>query len=224
MVYLEFKQNNYENKMNEISQHNDITFNPDKRIINETTNHLADNKNIYDPDKRLEIYNSTFEERLNFVPPSDSTLGSWTGERGDSKYLPNDKYERGKIAIEKLAEYGENGVEYEKGVIELSKFAEEEVEIDNMTDNRYESGGNFEQADDKCANKWNEIQKDGKNDWTARDIANYRHEHNCSWHECSNMKTCQLVPREIHGYFRHSGGVYEYKKGLINDMEDEFDE
>lgn len=223
-MFSELKQIQEEQRPKEIIQNKDTSFNPDTRLTNEIEKHEVNNVDTYDPDKRLDIYNSTFEERLEYVPKNPSILGEWNGDRGDSEFTPSDNYERGKIAIDKLAEYGETSVTYEKGVVDFSKFAEESVEIEEMTDNRYDSGGNFEQADTKCAEKWNAISKDGKNNWTARDVANYRHENNCSWHECSDMKTCQLVPREIHGYFTHSGGVFEYKKGLINDIGDEFDE
>jgi hypothetical protein len=71
--------------------------------------------------------------------------------------------------------------------------------------------GNFTQADIECAEMWNATEKDGKADWTARDVNNWRTENKYTWHECCDTKTMQLVSRDIHGFFSHSGGVHECK-------------
>ena len=84
--------------------------------------------------------------------------------------------------------------------------------------------GNFTQADIKCSEKWNTEAKDGKTDWTARDICNWRHENRCSWHEKCDRKTMELVPYEIHSYFIHSGGVSECRTRDQADSEGGFDE
>ena len=72
--------------------------------------------------------------------------------------------------------------------------------------------GNFEKADTKCAAKWNDEGFLGKHDWTAREVTRYRSEYNYTWHECADRKTCQMISRDIHDYFGHSGGVWECKK------------
>ena len=77
-----------------------------------------------------------------------------------------------------------------------------------MTDNR---AINFRQCDEKCTEQWNEENRDGKSDWTGRDIQEWRKENEYSWHECNDTKTCQLLPRKIHEYFTHLGGVSECK-------------
>lgn len=84
--------------------------------------------------------------------------------------------------------------------------------IDNMSENRYGKGGNFEQCDQKCADQWNKEGRDGKNDWTARDVANWRKENGYTWHERNDMKTCDLIPTKINDYFGHLGGVGECKR------------
>lgn len=66
-----------------------------------------------------------------------------------------------------------------------------------MSANRQGKDGNFEQVDQKCAEQWNKESRDGKTDWTARDVANWRCKKEYSWHECNNIKTCQLIPTEI---------------------------
>ena len=148
-------------------------------------------------------YPSTYEERLKQTPV-DGERGHWEGERGESKYVPSDPRIQ-----EILDKYGMDGVEYNDGIPDFSDCSEATVEIDNMSDKRQGPGGNFEQADQKCADKWNEEARDGRTDWTARDVADWRHANHYSWHECNDMKTCQLVPTEVNDYFGHLGGVGE---------------
>jgi len=148
-------------------------------------------------------YQSTYEQRLQHTPNEDGKRGQWDGERGESKYIPTDPEIK-----EILKKYGLDGIEYKDGIPDFSKVSESTVEIDNMTDNRK---SNFEQCDEKCAEKWNKEGRDGKNDWTARDVANWRRENGYSWHERNDMKTCDLVPTKVNVYFGHLGGVGEYK-------------
>ncbi len=164
-----------------------------------------------------EGYKSSYKERYDLTPV-EGERGSWTGDRAESCYKPDAETEKGAKAAEKLSEYGLDGIEYEDAVPNFDNCAEESVEID-MTENRYsivseEIVGNFEKADTECAKKWNAEGKDGKTDWTARDLADYRRNHNMTWHECADRKTCQMISRDIHDYFRHSGGVCECKKVL----------
>ena len=157
-----------------------------------------------------------YKERLNHVP-AEGERGKWEGEAGESKYIPSDSTEEGRAALEKLSEKGEEGIEYKDAEPDFSKCAEATVEIDDMTEYRYDyddadgnrEEGNFSQADCTCAERWNALGKDGKSDWTAADVRDWRREHQCSWHERCDTRTMDLVPSEIHGYFGHSGGCAE---------------
>jgi len=153
-------------------------------------------------------YPSTYEERLKKTP-CEGDKGHWEGERGESKYIPTDPE-----IIDILKKYGLDGIEYKNGVPDFSKVSESTVEIDNMTDNRK---SNFKQCDEKCAEKWNKEGRDGKTDWTDRDVANWRRENGYCWHERNDMKTCDLVPTKINSYFGHLGGVGEYNKTKLKD-------
>lgn len=112
-----------------------------------------------------------------------------------------------------------DGVDYNYAEPDFSECAEATVEIDDMTENRWdyydEDGnlkqGNFSQADAKCAEQWNSIDKDGRSDWTAADVRDWRRENECSWHERCDTRTMDLVSRDIHGYFGHYGGCSECK-------------
>lgn len=164
-------------------------------------------------------YYTSYEDRINHTPKENSELGFWGGERGESKFVPNESNEAANAAKEKLAEYGMDGVEYESAEPDFSKCCEAEVKIDKMNENREnyidENGeyqlGNFAQADTKCAEQWNAASRDGKDDWTAADVRDWRRENKYSWHECCDTSTMQLVSRDIHGVFKHSGGVAECK-------------
>jgi Tfp pilus assembly protein PilP len=177
------------------------------------------------PDKEKEPvesdFLSTYEERKRQTPTDKNTeRGHWEDKRGESRYIPTDE----KIK-EILAKYGLDGIEYKDAIPDFSKCSESTVEIDNMSENRYSKDGkvgNFEQADQKCAEQWNKDGKDGKTDWTARDVANWRRENGYSWHECNDRKTCQLIPTEINDYFGHLGGIGECTKA--NAQEEGFDE
>lgn len=154
------------------------------------------------PEKNGECL-STYEERLKQTP-AEGDRGHWTGERGESKYIPTDEEVK-----EILADYGMDGVDYKNGIPDFSNCAEATVEIDNMSSDRKGKGGNFEQCNQKCAEQWNAEARDGKTDWTARDVADWYRDNHYSWHECNDRKTCQLVPTKVNDYFGHLGGVGE---------------
>ena len=134
--------------------------------------------------------------------------------------------------MDKLNEKGMDGIEYKNAEPDFSKCAEATVRIDDMTQNRDDyigadgtiKQGNFTQADIKCSEKWNAEARDGKSDWTARDVYNWRHENKCSWHERCDTRTMDLVPFEIHSHCKHLGGVSECKVRDAVNVGGEFDE
>ena len=162
-------------------------------------------------------FESSYEERWKHTP-KEGERGSWTGERGESIFVPSDPEIK---AL--LKKYGLDGIPYKDGVPDFSKIAAATVEIDNMTEQREGEGGNFEQADQALADKWNAEGKDGRTDWTASDVRAWRKENGYTWHERNDMKTMDLVPTKIHQYFGHFGGVGECKIRDGN-SEEEFDE
>ena len=98
---------------------------------------------FFDSDIEENDYFSTYDERLKQTPKEDSDRGEWEGERGESKFIPNDP--EIKAILEK---YGLDGIVYKDGIPDFSDVSESTVEIDNMTENRAE---NFKQCDEKCA-------------------------------------------------------------------------
>ncbi len=152
-------------------------------------------------------YPSSYKERIDRTPSETSDRGEWTGERGESTYIPSDEAMK-----ELLAQFGLEGIEYKDGIPDFSKCSACTVEIDNMGSTRYGEDGNFAQCDAKAAEQWNKEGRDGKTDWTARDVKKWREENGYSWHERNDMKTCDLVPTKVNDYFGHLGGVAECKK------------
>ncbi len=153
-------------------------------------------------------YYTDYLDRFRATPREDSPNGSWEGERGESKFVPNTETEQGYKAAEVLKENDLDGIEYHNGEPDFSGCAESTVCIDDMTADRV---SNFGQADIKCAEQWSSVNKDGKADWSARDISDYRHENRFSWHERCDTKTMDMVPMDVHAFFKHSGGVAECK-------------
>lgn len=152
-------------------------------------------------------YPSSYKERIDRTPSETSDRGEWTGERGESTYIPSDEAMK-----ELLVQFGINGIEYKDGIPDFSKCSACTVEIDNMGSTRYGENGNFAQCDAKAAEQWNKEGRNEKNDWTARDVKKWREENEYSWHERNDMKTCDLVPTKVNDYFGHLGGVAECKK------------
>jgi len=151
---------------------------------------------------------STYEERINRTPVEN---GEWTGERGESTFISNS---------DEVTEYtksaGVDGVNYKDGCPDFSPFSKGDVEIPDMSTNRYTSmgkPGNFEQADAALA------QQRG-NGCTPRDVANWRKENGYTWHELNDMKTCQKVPTSVNKVYRHLGGVSEckHREDMMNEI------
>ncbi len=194
------------NNLREVNHNVSNHFDPDKRIdVNRKVKH--NEIRSFDPDKRIDYY-TPIEERIKHCPSEFNKYGRWDGGRGESYFIPNKDTIQGKNFLKKLKKFKETGILYKGGYPDFSKVAHENVNIDNMTDDRYK---NFKKADECCAKKWNVIHKDGKDNWSARDVKEYREEHKLTWHEHQNLKTCQLVDRDIHDICKHAGGYCEYK-------------
>lgn len=197
---------------------NNGSFDIDKRAeISEKQN--TDDNEKFDVDKRAEVekdndIGTLSSERKEFAAYSD---GEWIGEVGHSIFTPNSE-----TAMDKLSEYEQKGIEYKDGNPDFSKCSEATVEIDNMTSYR---ANNFRQANIACAEKWNIEMKNGRNDWTPQYVDTWRQENHYSWHERIDMKTMDLVPRDIHEECKHYGGVAECKRfEAINDLGGVFDD
>ena len=205
-----------------------LGFNPDKLIGSESKETKAEVKNAgrnesIDPDKLIRPsvescdYPSSYKERLDRTPSMDNPHGKWSGDRGESMFIPTDDKPH-----EVLQSKGLESVPYKDGIPDFSLIAEAKVTIQGMSQHRFsqigENGerivGNYEKADIECAKAWNHERRDGKDDWTHQDVKKWREANGYTWHEHNDMKTCSLVPTEVHEACRHLGGVSEIKNIL----------
>ena len=167
------------------------------KVKGEVTATNMDNKKL----EKIDGYLTTPTERIEMAKKS---VGEWSGKPGDSNFTPS-KNE----ALEALRGYGEKDVTYTVGEPDFSKVSEVTVTINDMTSDRVH---NFAQADKVAASHFNDIKRDGRTDWTPRDIANWRKENRFSWHERLDRKTMDLVQRDVHEECKHFGGVAECKR------------
>ena len=158
---------------------------------------------------------SSLSTRLKYVPSENSSLGKWSGARGESDFILNEpiRLADGRVVTR---------VTYKNAVPDFSPYQTAQVKISGMSDVRYGANGNFTKADAELARVWTQSKHNGKS-WTAREIANFRESNNLTWHEMSNMDYMQLVPTEVNATFKHMGGVSEYKIMIGEQGGSEFD-
>ena len=215
-------------KIDEPKPGDKLGFNHDKLIgpeSKETKTEVSDidRADYINPDKLIESsvesydYPSTYEERLDRTPTIENPNGKWSGDRGESMFVPT--VDR---VCEILRNKGLEGINYRDGIPDFNPISEAKVTIQGMSQHRLsqmgENGerivGNYEKADIECAKAWNLGQRDGKEDRTNKDVKKWRVANGYTWHEDNDMKTCCLVPTEVHDVCRHLGGVSEIKNIL----------
>ena len=153
-------------------------------------------------------YYTSLEFRERYAPSREA---NWDSSPGNSLCRPDATTEGGRAVKEELGRVGVEGIEYRDYIPDFGPVAKETVTIDNMTS---DIGTNKSQAYRAVADRWNSEgrpDKGGnpKSDWTSRDVDEWKKENDLTFHECSDMKTCQFVPQSIHSYYRHSGGRSE---------------
>lgn len=197
------------NENGEVKFSNQDSYNPDKRIGKEEIKQPEDIKNDIPNESDLvspgELYTDP-EKRISWAQTGD---GEWRGEPGKSEFVPN-KQE----AKDALSKHGEDSIRYDSnGEPDFSKVADETVEIDNMTEFRRGAGNNFDQADAKLAEKWNNECRNGKTDWTKSDVREWadNKENNITRHERLDKRTVDYVDSDIHEECKHFGGCAECK-------------
>lgn len=162
---------------------------------------------IFGPEKKIKLDPKILEKldskpqievaRINRLPLNG---GIWTGERGNSNWIPDDNVKLGDKTGKELKEkYNFKYIPFKDGEPDFSEVVKGEVQIDNYTPSRTK---NFSQAAIKL------VEQKG---CTARDVKNWMKENGYSWHECKDCKTMQLVPTEVHKSIPHAGGIAEIK-------------
>ena len=203
---------------------------------------IKTHKISFDGDGRIAVYDgktfggkhNTYDVRLARTSADDNPIfGRYEGIRGESKYVPSRRTVEGIIVTDILSQYGLDGIYYRNAEPDFEPCAEAVVKISGMTENRENftnnvgeiALGNFSQADIELAKAWNLGNREGRSDWEARDVLNYRMANKLTWHEKCDTETVVLVRMEINQYFKHSGGCAECKKrDSATNVGDEFDE
>lgn len=170
---------------------------------------------VFGPEKKVKLDPKILEKldsksqieiaRVNRFPLNG---GIWTGERGNSNWIPNDNViptnrkgsnPEGKTNREIKDKYKFEFIPFKDGEPDFSKVAKGEVQIENFSEKRPK---NYSQAD---------IQLAKERGCTPQEIKKWRIENKYTWHECKDCKTMQLVPIEVHGNIEHKGGISEMK-------------
>ncbi len=198
---------------------------PNKRIKIQIVEN--DKSNISETEQKQELLFTDYDDRIK-ATRKDTERGYWTGKRGESKYIPTD-IPKNKNLIELLESKGVDGIEYKNGCVDFAKVAELSIKIPDMTDIRYKAQpngkpGNFGQALIAVAEKWNSVEKDGRTNWTYLDVQKWSRANKLVIHERYDLTTCDFIKKEIHSFFKHSGGVAEYNAKLYINNNGGFDE
>lgn len=171
---------------------------------------IHEDKDVFETDNDLEkIEQEDLESEMKYLPRSD---GVWEGEKGDSKWIPDDEKIPGKANTDGKT-WGEikedhdiDGIEFINGEPDFTEIARGEARIDEFTDNRDK---NFKQADEY------EAERRG---CSPDDVKEWRKENGYTWHERKDCETMDKVPAIVHNNIFHSGGISEKKKEI--NMED----
>ena len=170
---------------------------------------------VFGPEKKIKL-DPKILEKLDSKPQIEKArvnrfplnCGIWTGERGNSDWIPDDNVipknrnesnPEGKTNREIKDKYKFEFIPFKDGEPDFSKVVKGEVQIENFSEKRPK---NYSQAD---------IQLAKERGCTPQEIKKWRIENKYTWHECKDCKTMQLVPIEVHGNIEHKGGISEMK-------------
>ena len=156
---------------------------------------------------------------IRFTPSEDSSLGSWTGERGNSEFIPDDE------EVQRILNICDaHGVAYHDGIIDFSPFSVATVyltneEMEQLSDKAQKEMACFSIADaaeDETDVNEELIHAIGQEQLEdpVEDFYSYILEGKTPpdyvWHhgECSKdgYWNYQLVPKTIHALCLHAGG------------------
>lgn len=148
--------------------------------------------------------------------------GTWTGEPGNSKFIPDPKLKPKNKGYSNLQdktwgdickEYGVDGIPYKNGEIDLEPFAKMKTTMNFDTgisekakQGLLKSKPNREQLHEEFYTK---LAKE--HNCTVQEIKAIKENNNLVVHECADCQTLLLVPRELHDNLTHSGGVEMYR-------------
>lgn len=156
--------------------------------------------------------------RDNLMGGLPTSNGHWTGETGNSHWLPDGDYTpknrlynniHGKTWAQILREnHCEEGIVFTNGEIDFTRtgVVKAEVTIPGgiatcFTNDDLLKGKRTRLHDTAFAILAKQLGN------TVEEVMKWKDENIYVWHECIDLKTIQLVPREIHDNLTHQGGV-----------------
>lgn len=163
--------------------------------------------------------------RDNLMGGLPTSHGRWTGEAGNSRWLPDSDYTPknrlynnmyGKTWAQILREnHCEEGIVFTNGEIDFAGtgVVKAEVEIPGgiatcFTEDDLAKGKRTRLHDTAFAILAKRMGK------TVSEVMRWKDENVYVWHECIDLRTLQLVPREIHDNVTHQGGVAILKASM----------
>lgn len=166
-------------------------------------NDMRDSHEVDSWDWVDKLYTS-IEERLKRVENTDA---EFIGTPTDFLMRPNPETLRGQEAGQKMREFGVNEIRCVKGVVDFSPVSVAQTTIDGMTSELSHNRGLGFKAFAEQFNK--EGRPPHGEQWNASRAMKFARANGLEFHECSDMRTVQLVPSAIHQYFKHLGGRKE---------------
>ena len=110
----------------------------------------------------------------------------------------------------------ERGMTIDKARSIIDRLFEKPEQYYNPTENRIKfashSDGTWSGEIGNSRLYPNKREREGRTDWTPRDVKQWRQDNKYSWHERIDRKTMDLVPRAIHDECKHFGGCSECKQ------------
>ena len=133
--------------------------------------------------------------------------GQWTGERGNSNFIPDDYYvfnikntQKTITGRELKQKYSFSHISYHCGEPDFSQFADKKIGIirlGSIPNKRSGSSGSYKSAAMSILNIFGSVSA----------TIQYMKKNELTWHECSDG-TIIAIPTIINSIFCHSGGIY----------------
>lgn len=161
----------------------------------------------------------------NLMGGLPTSNGHWVGEAGNSRWLPDGDYTPknrlynnmyGKTWAQILRDnHCEEGIVFTNGEIDFARtgVVKAEVSIPSgiatcFNEQDLEKGKRTRLHDTAFAILAQQLGK------SVNEVMKWKDENVYVWHECIDLKTLQLVPREIHDNVTHQGGVAVLKTSM----------
>ena len=131
------------------------------------------------------------------------THGKWSGERGNSNWIPkgdfvpvNKKTNPGSLKWSEIFKlYNINNIKFKNNYPDFSFISKGTVKVKDFCEDRDD---NFDSADEMLALN---------RGCTKADVRRWRKQNKYTWHEREDCKTMDKVPALVHGNIPHSGGI-----------------